>query len=126
LKTRPERDPQQTAQLIYSIPCEWGRSYIGDTGRPLTVWLREHRHSLKKGLVEKSKFAQHAYEDSHGVGWDDARTSEIENNSRYRKYKDSVHMTCFTNKIIQSSLGISLIWIPLINNEVSNPQRKSV
>jgi hypothetical protein len=35
MKTRPERDPQQTAQCIYSIPCECGRSYIGETGRPL-------------------------------------------------------------------------------------------
>jgi hypothetical protein len=26
MKTRPERDPQQSAQCIYSIPCERGRS----------------------------------------------------------------------------------------------------
>jgi hypothetical protein len=31
-KTRPERDPQQTAQCICSIPLECGRSYIGETG----------------------------------------------------------------------------------------------
>jgi hypothetical protein len=53
MKTRPERDPEQTAQCIYSIPCECGRSYIGETGRPLAVRLREHRHSLKEGLAEK-------------------------------------------------------------------------
>jgi hypothetical protein len=29
MKTRPERDPQQTAQYIYSIPCECGISHIG-------------------------------------------------------------------------------------------------
>jgi hypothetical protein len=46
MKTRPERDPQQTAQCIYSIPCECGRSYIGEPGRPLAVRLREHRHNL--------------------------------------------------------------------------------
>jgi hypothetical protein len=27
MKTGPERDPQQTAQCIYSIPCKCGRSY---------------------------------------------------------------------------------------------------
>jgi hypothetical protein len=37
IKTRPERDPQQTAQCIYNIPCERGGSYIGETGRPLAV-----------------------------------------------------------------------------------------
>jgi hypothetical protein len=31
MKTRPERDPQQMAECNYSIPCECGRSYIGET-----------------------------------------------------------------------------------------------
>jgi hypothetical protein len=30
MKTRPERDPLQTAQCIYSIPRECGRSYTGE------------------------------------------------------------------------------------------------
>jgi hypothetical protein len=39
MNIRPERDTQQTAQCVYSIPCECGRSYIGETGRPLAVRL---------------------------------------------------------------------------------------
>jgi predicted GIY-YIG superfamily endonuclease len=120
MATRPERDPQQTAQCIYSIPCECGRNYIGETSRLLAVRLREHRQNLQQGLLEKSKLAQHAYEEDHRVGWDDARILDIENNSRYRKYKESAHMVCLTNAISQPSLDISPIWIPLISNEVSN------
>jgi hypothetical protein len=56
IKTRPERGPQQTAQCAYNIPCKCGRKYIGETGRPLAVRLREHRHNLKESLLEKSKF----------------------------------------------------------------------
>jgi hypothetical protein len=82
MKTRPERDPQQTAQCIYSIPCECGRSYISGTGRFLAVRLREHRHNPQKGLLEKSKLAQHVSEEGHRVGWDEARVLEIESNSR--------------------------------------------
>jgi hypothetical protein len=63
-------DLQQTVQCIYSIPCECDRSYIGETGRPLDVRLREHRHTLQQGLLEKPKLAQHAYEEGHRVGWD--------------------------------------------------------
>jgi hypothetical protein len=37
------------------------------------------------GLIEKSKLAQHAYEEGHRVSWDEARILEIESNSRYRK-----------------------------------------
>jgi hypothetical protein len=70
MKTRPERDPQQTTQCTYSILCECGRSYIGETGRRLAMRPREHRHSLKEGLLDRSKLAQHAYEEGHRVGWD--------------------------------------------------------
>jgi hypothetical protein len=89
MKTRPERGPLQTTQCIYSIPRECGRSYIGETSRHLAVRLREHRHNLQQGLLEKSKLAQRAYEEDHRVGWDDARVLEIESNSRYREYKES-------------------------------------
>jgi hypothetical protein len=67
MNTRPKIDLQQTAQCIYSIPCECGRSCIGETGRPLAMRLHEHRHHLKEGLLEKSKLAQHAYEEGHKV-----------------------------------------------------------
>jgi hypothetical protein len=50
MKTRLQRDPQQMAQCISSIPCECGRSCIGETGRPVAVRLREHRHILQQGL----------------------------------------------------------------------------
>jgi hypothetical protein len=72
-KTRPERDPLQTAQCFCSTRYECGRSYIGVRGRPLVVRFREHRHNLKEGLLEKSKLARHAYEEGHRVGWDKAR-----------------------------------------------------
>jgi hypothetical protein len=121
MKIRPERDPQQTAQCVCSIPCECGRSYIGETGRPLTVRLREHSYNVKEVFLEK--LAQHAYKGGHSVDWDEAMILEFESNSSYRKYKQSAHMACSTNPISQPSLDIPPIWIPLISNEVSNSQR---
>jgi hypothetical protein len=35
-------------------------------------------------------------------------------------------MACLANPIIQLGLDIPPIWIPLISNEVSNSQRRSV
>jgi hypothetical protein len=107
------------AQIVYSIPCECGRSYIGETGRPLAVRILEHRYNLKQSLVV---LAQHAYEEYHRVSWDEARVLEVESNSRYRKYKESAHLACSTNPISQPILDISPIWIPLINDEVKKPK----
>lgn len=43
------------------------------TGRPLTVWLCEH----KEGVPEKSALAQRAYKEGHEVSWDEARVLEF-------------------------------------------------
>jgi hypothetical protein len=83
------------------------------------VRIGEHRHNLKLGLLETSKLAQHAYEEDHRVVWDRARVLDVENNSRFRKYKESAHMACSTNPISQPSLDISPICIPLIGEEIS-------
>jgi hypothetical protein len=63
------------------------------------VRICEHRHSLKQSLLEKSKLAQHAYEEGHRVSWDEAKILAIEGNSRYRKYKESAYMACVNNTI---------------------------
>jgi predicted GIY-YIG superfamily endonuclease len=91
MKDKLERDLQWTAQCIYYIPCECGRSYIGETGRPLAMRLSEHKHSLKEDFLEKSKLAQHAYEEGHRVGWKEARILETASSSRYRKCKELAH-----------------------------------
>jgi hypothetical protein len=69
MKTRPERWWQmaQMAQHVYSMPYECDRSYIDETGRPLTMQLHECRHNFKESLLEKSRLAQHAYEEGHRV-----------------------------------------------------------
>jgi hypothetical protein len=90
-----------------------------ETGRPLAMWFREHSHNMKEGLLEKSKLAQHAYEEGHRVIWDEVRILEIESNSRQRKYKGLAHMACLKNPISQPSLDISPIWIPFIIDEMT-------
>jgi hypothetical protein len=65
MRKKPKWGPQQTTHCVYSIPCECGRRYIGETSRPLTVRRREHKHNLKEGYLEKSKLVQHAFEEGH-------------------------------------------------------------
>jgi hypothetical protein len=88
MNTRLEKDPQQVKQTS------------------LGIRLREHRHNLKEGLLEKSKLVQHVYEEGHREVWDEARILEIDSNSRYRKYEESAHMACLTDLISQPSLDI--------------------
>jgi hypothetical protein len=63
--------------------CEWDRSDIGETGRPLAMCLHEYRLNFKEGLLEKSKLAKHVYKEGHEMIWDEARIWGIKSNGRY-------------------------------------------
>jgi hypothetical protein len=69
------------------------------------VRIREHRHNLELGLLEKSQLAQLAYEEDHKVDWDKARVFGIENISRFRKYKDQLTWH------VQPICSVNLVWI---------------
>jgi hypothetical protein len=77
VEAKSDRYPQQTARHIYSIPCECGRSCIGETDRPLAVQPHEHRQHTEEAFQGKSKLAQPGYEKCHRVGWNETRILEI-------------------------------------------------
>jgi hypothetical protein len=64
--------------------------------------------------LEKSKLAQHAYEEGHRICWKEAKVLQTEPNTTYRKHKKSAHIALEDHPISQPSLDISPIWTPII------------
>ncbi|XP_063539716.1 uncharacterized protein LOC134748833 [Cydia strobilella] len=60
---------------VYEIPCDCGKSYIGETGRNVATRLLEHIRSVKKMDCSNSAVAEHALETgtSHYLRFDKAR-----------------------------------------------------
>jgi hypothetical protein len=73
---------------------------------------------MTQGLLEKSKLAQHSYEEGHNICWKEVKVLQIEPNATYRKYEKSAHMSLAAHPISQPSLDISPIWTPIIETEV--------
>jgi hypothetical protein len=71
-------------------------------------------------LFEKSKLAQHAYEEGHKICWKEAKVLQIEPNIIYRKYKESVHMSLLDHPISLSHLD------PLITAEVKELRLRAI
>jgi hypothetical protein len=120
MKTGLVRDAQQMKQCVCNIPYDHGRCYISETSRHVEVLIKEHKYNLTQGLLEKSKLAQHAYEEDHKICWKEAKVLQIEPNTTYRKYKESAHMSVIDHFVSQPSLNVSSIWTSIITAEVKN------
>jgi predicted GIY-YIG superfamily endonuclease len=99
MRNRPIGAPKKNADCNWSIACECGRSYTGETGRPWAMRIRKHLRNLEVGHLERSRLAQHLFEESHLVLWEEAIILETEKNPVYRKNKEAVYMACLQNPI---------------------------
>ena len=114
-RVKPPNSTGNTKNCIYNIPCSCGKSYTGETGRPLSVRLEEHRKATIRGEVEKSGMAEHAWSNGdHRPAWDETKIIGREQHWKIRKIKEAVHMALDANSISKPSAEISPIWIPVL------------
>jgi hypothetical protein len=90
----------------------------------MRLWQLLHWRNKQalEGLLEKSKLAQHAYEEGHKIYSKEAKVLQIELNTTYRKYKESAPISLVAYLMSQPNLDISPIWTPIIEVEVRKLQ----
>ena len=57
---------------LVCIPCESGFVYIGETGRNLSLRLKEHKTNCEKAELEKSAVVKHSWTNDHRIKWIEA------------------------------------------------------
>jgi predicted GIY-YIG superfamily endonuclease len=57
---------------VYSVPCECGKMYIGETGRTIETRMKEHLRHFRLGQLEKSAVAEHSILENHCIHWEEA------------------------------------------------------
>ena len=108
----------KSKNCIYSIPCECGKRYIGKTFRPLQRRENEQKGNTTNGEIDKSKIAEHSWEQKHRLQWDKASIISNKENSRFRKFKESAFIHCTDHVISQPSIVISPKWLSIIIPEI--------
>jgi hypothetical protein len=51
--------------FVYSIPCECGRVYIGQSGRSIQLQIKKHNGYLRLAQPDKSAVAKHSINHDH-------------------------------------------------------------
>ena len=118
IKTRSPNRTQESKNCIYNIPCECGKRYIAETGRPLQTRENEYKRNTTNGEIDKSKIAERSWEQKHRFHSDKASIISKEENSRIRKLKESAFIHYTDHAISQPSIDINTIWLPIIRPEI--------
>ena len=90
MKVKPRFSPGDTKGVIYCVPCQnCDKSYIGETGRTVTVRLiiTEHRRYCRNGDMSPSGVSQYTLQDDHGI--DREKSTVIARESNYYKRRNS-------------------------------------
>ena len=55
--------------VVYKIPCECGKVYIGETGRAMQDRIKEHNRDIRLARTQTSAVSEHANETGHLSIW---------------------------------------------------------
>ena len=73
VKPKDLTPPESINGVVYKIPCmDCPRAYIGQTGRSLSIGLKEHKRAVRNGDVDSSAISERAWKEGHRVDWDGA------------------------------------------------------
>jgi hypothetical protein len=127
VRFKPRMQPIIKKGVIYSIPCECGKSYIGETGRTLQVRLDEHRRSVKKRDPDVSKLCEHYYNTGHRFLWDEAKVIGHEETYKARKVHEAMEIFRGRGFVVSTpSAVIDPVWRPLMRKFRPPPVHETV
>ena len=72
---RPKDTVNPTKQdgVVYRIPCECGKVYIGETGRSMQERIKEHDRDIRLGRTQTSAVSEHTHETGHYPIWNEVK-----------------------------------------------------
>lgn len=79
---------------VYQVPCDCGKSYVGETGRNIVTRLTEHIRSMKSMDTTQSAIAEHASlaNTRHYIRFDKASVLATERRYRPRKIREAIEI----------------------------------
>ena len=101
--------------VIYQIPCvDCDHVYIGETGRPFHVRLKEHQRAVTQG-DRRNANAVHHMNTGHTIDWNNAKILRREERWKERKILESIHIKSNSTFNLDSGFPLDQIWTDLIS-----------
>ena len=101
----PKDAPEPTKQdgVVYKIPCECGKVYIGETGRAMQERIKEHDRDIRFARTQNSAVSEHANETGHLPIWNEIKFNDHDPHWYTRRVKEAIHIRLDPNNINRDS-----------------------
>ena len=108
-------DPAKQDGVVYRIPCECGKVYIGETGRPMQDRIKEHDRDIRLARTETSAVSEHAHNTGHKPLWNEVKFIDRDPYYNTCRFKEANHIRIHPNSINRDSgIEIPEAWKPTI------------
>ena len=113
-------DPNKQDGVVYKIPCQCGKVYIGETGRSMHKRIKEHDRDIRLARTQTSVVSEHANKFGHYPLWDEVKFIDRDQHWNTRKVKEAIHIRLHPKNINRDSrIEIPEVWMPTIKQHNS-------
>ena len=108
-------EPTKQDGVAYRIPCECGKVYIGETGRPMKDRIKEHERDIRLVRTQTSAVSEHANNTGHNPLSNEVKFIDRDPHWCARRVKEVIHIRLHPNNINRDNgIEIPEAWMPTI------------
>ncbi len=85
-------EPGKQDGVVYKIPCECGKVYIGETGRAMQDRIKEHDRDIRLAYKQTSAVSEHANETGHIPLWNQGKFIDRDPHRYTRRVKEAIQI----------------------------------
>ena len=101
--------------VVYNIPCECGKVYIGETGRSMHERIEEHDRDTRLARTQSSTVSEHSNATCHYPLWDEVKFIDRDPHWYTRRIKEAIHIRLHPDNINRDNgIEIPEAWMPTI------------